>query len=174
MTTPWLTSVPLAMQLTLHVRGGLARERLRAALHVPALPAPNRWVPSSHGDVLWMGPEELLLAQEGSDVIELTDFLARAIGPAHGAAVDVSSARLALALEGAQVRDMLASCCSLDLHPRAFAEDACAQTLIGQAPIVLQRLPGPSLFRILVRPSYQDYVVRWLLRAGSGEVAKIE
>lgn len=157
-----LSRVPLAMQLALRVRGHAARVRLASALHISAMPSPNRWTASSHGDVLWLGPEEFLLAQPGSDLIALPTFLATAIGPSDGAVVDVSSARVALELDESDAREVLASCCALDLHPSAFAEDHCAQTLIGQVPVVLQRLPGPSSFRILVRPSLEDYVTRWL------------
>lgn len=162
MTGPRVESRVLAMQLCLRVWGEAARQRLAEALHIAALPATNRWVASTHGDVLWMSPDEWLLVQSGSDLLDLPTWLANAIGPAAGGVVDVSAARVGLVVAGDDARDVLASCCSLDLHERAFPEGACARTLLGQAPVVIQRLAGASSFLLLVPPSYEDYATRWL------------
>ena len=59
--------------------------------------------------------------------------------------------------------ELLASACPLDLHPRAWGDGRCAQTLFGAAPVLLQERSGAT--RIFVRPSFVDYVVDLLLAA---------
>ena len=54
--------------------------------------------------------------------------------------VDVSAQRTTLRLRGEHARDLLAGGCSLDLHPRVFGRGAAAQTLLGQAGVVLMAL----------------------------------
>ncbi len=67
------------------------------------------------------------------------------------------------------MRAPLASCCPLDLHPRAFAVGACAQSLVAKAPVLLQLLDGAPRWRLLVRPSLAAYVVSWLADAIAGD-----
>jgi sarcosine oxidase subunit gamma len=62
------------------------------------------------------------------------------------------------------VRDLLAAGCSLDLHPRAFAPDRCAQTLLARAQVILEQR-GEDAFRLHVRGSFAVYLASWLIDA---------
>ena len=85
-----------------------------------------------------------------------------------GSVVDVSAQRTTLRLRGEQVRDLLAGGCSLDLHPRVFGRGAAAQTLLGQAGVLLMALDDTgSHYQIVVRSSFAGYLTSWLLDAAT-------
>jgi sarcosine oxidase subunit gamma len=109
------------------------------------------------GECYWLGPDEWLVI--GAHDLET---LVRAVGPDEGAAVDVSASRLLLELEGPWARDVLASCCALDLHPRVFGPGHCAQTLVAKAPVLLCQTDEFPTYLLLVRRSLFSYVFSWL------------
>jgi sarcosine oxidase subunit gamma len=120
------------------------------------------------GDCFWLGPDEWLVA--GAPALE---ELEQAVGPEDGAAVEVSAGRVVFELKGASAREVLASCCALDLHPRVFGPGHCAQTLLAKAPVLIAQVGDVPAYRLFVRPSLVSYVVSWLedgiegVRAGS-------
>lgn len=153
-------------QLSLRARGD-ACARLAARLGLAALPAPNRVATTSVSDCLGLGPDEwLLVAARGADR-SFRDQLSATTGT-DGAVIDVSASRVPLRVAGPSARDVLASCCPLDLHPRRFGPGHCAQSLVAKAPVVLQQLDDVPAYRVLVRPSLVDFVVRWLADGLSG------
>ncbi|MEV5324931.1 2Fe-2S iron-sulfur cluster-binding protein [Nonomuraea sp. NPDC052634] len=79
--------------------------------------------------------------------------------------VDVSGQRTILELSGPGTEDVLITGCPLDLHPSAFAGHA--QTLLGKAPVVLERR-APDMYWIYVRSSFTRYMAEWLLDALQG------
>ena len=82
--------------------------------------------------------------------------------------VDVSAQRTTLRLRGEHVRDLLAGGCAVDLHPRVFGRGAAAQTLLGQAGVVLMALDDTGThYQIVVRSSFAGYVTSWLLDAAT-------
>jgi sarcosine oxidase, subunit alpha len=83
-----------------------------------------------------------------------------ALGPADG--VDVSAQRTTLELRGPRARDVLMTGCPLNLD--ALGVGACAQTLLGQAQVILYRT-APDTYRVLVRASFARYLADWLLDA---------
>jgi sarcosine oxidase subunit gamma len=101
---------------------------------------------------LWLGPDWHLMVDDA----EVPDLPA--------GAVDVSAQRTVLELSGPLARAVLAHGCSLDLHPRVFGPGSCAQTMLAKAQVVLHQTE-PETYRILVRGSFADYLVRWLLDA---------
>ena len=105
------------------------------------------------GDVLWLGPDEWLVLG-----CREADF------PEAAAAVDVSANRVVLELSGPDAADVLARGCSVDLHPSVFGAGRCAQTLLARAQVILVR-DDVDRFRILVRPSFADYLRAWLTDA---------
>ena len=109
------------------------------------------------GDVLWLGPDEWLVVGGREE-----DY------PGAAAAVDVSAERVCLELAGADVEDVLARGCSLDVHPSVFAPGRCAQTLLAKAPVILHRTDRET-FRIFVRPSFAPYLRSWLDDAMAGD-----
>ncbi len=80
--------------------------------------------------------------------------------PGARAAVDVSANRVCLELEGSDAAEVLARGCALDLHPSVFPPGSCAQTLFARAQVILYRT-DEHVFRMLVRPSYADYLRAW-------------
>ncbi len=169
------TLVPLGprSQIDLRARGG-AVERVAKYLSIPALPAPNRFVATPRGDCFWLGPEEWLVVGPPSSRAETLEALERAVGPEDGAAVDLSASRVLFELQGPKARDVLASCCALDLHPRVFEPGSCAQTLLAKAQVLLSNVDGAPTYRLLVRPSLAEYVVSWLVDGIEGVRAEPE
>jgi sarcosine oxidase subunit gamma len=157
-----LTHAGQFAQIDLRARGD-ARSRVASALGVQHLPAPNRSARARHGDCLWLGPEEWLLVAPADQRLMLESTMAAAIGPDDGAAIDVSAGRCVLELAGLDAREVLASCCALDLHQRTFAPDHCAQTLVARAPVLIHQIDAAPTYRIFVPPSLADYVGAWLV-----------
>jgi sarcosine oxidase subunit gamma len=168
-----VTLVRLGRRSQISVRArNRAVARVAACLSIPALPAPNRFVATRDGQCLWLGPDEWLVVGPESSRAETLDALERAVAPDDGAAVDVSSSRLLLELKGRGARDVLASCCALDLHPRAFGPGSCAQTLLAKAPALLSQKDETPTYWLFVRPSYAAYVGSWLADAIEGVEAE--
>jgi sarcosine oxidase, subunit gamma len=105
---------------------------------------------TSVGNVLWLGPDEWLVFGAREE-----DY------PDAAAAVDVSANRVCFELVGDDAEDVLAQGCSLDLHPSVFPPGRCAQTLLARAQVILHRTDATT-FRILVRPSFSNYLLAWL------------
>ena len=105
-----------------------------------------------------------LLHHRGGE--ELEAALRAAVAESSGVAVDVSAQRTTLRLSGADARDVLAKGSSLDLHPSAFGPGTAAQTMLGQANVVLIPLSDKGTdYRILVRQSFARYLAEWLIDA---------
>ena len=106
------------------------------------------------GDAIWLGPDEWLVLGGREE-----DYAGQS------AAVDVSANRVCLELSGDGAADVLARGCALDLHPSVFPPGRCAQTLVARAQVILYRTDEG--FRLLVRPSFADYLRAWLRDAGA-------
>lgn len=157
------TLVPLELrsQIDVRARGG-AVSRVASSLSLSSLPEPNRFVATPMGDCFWLGPDEWLVVGPETSRAETLSVLERAVGREEGGAVDVTSSRVLFELRGPKARDVLASCCALDLHPRVFAPGHCAQTLVAKAPVLLAQIDEKPTYRLWVRPSFASYVVSWL------------
>ena len=123
----------------------LAIERQVSLRGEPPMP-PN----TVAGDAIWLGPDEWLVLGGREE-----DY------PDAWAAVDVSAARVCLELAGEGAADVLARGCAIDLHESVFPPGTCAQTLVARAQVILYRTDEHT-FRLLVRPSYVDYLRAWL------------
>jgi sarcosine oxidase, subunit gamma len=136
-------------------------------LGVDTLPATSSTaVPGRDTTVIWFGPREWLITSEGRAGEELEATLREAVSEHGGAAVDVSAQRTTLRLRGAHARDVIAKGCSLDLHPAVFGPGAAAQTMLGQAGVVLIPLSDNGTdYRIIVRSSFAGYLADWLIDA---------
>jgi len=154
-------------QIGLRARGP-AVSRLAVRLEAPSLPAVNRVRETPLGDLFGLGPDEFLLVGALSSRATSLRTLEEALGREDGAAVDLSSARQVLELSGESARDVLASCCPLDLHASVFAPGHCAQTVLAKAPILITLRSGNGPFELYVRPSLAAYVVSWLVDGMEG------
>ena len=138
-----------------------------------ALPTtPSTYVENETVTAIWLGPDEWLITSPVRTPEELETGLREAVSAGgaefDGTVVDVSAQRTTVALRGEHARDLLAGGCSLDLHPRVFGRGAAAQTLLGQAGIVLTALDDTGThYQIVVRSSFASYLTSWLLDAAT-------
>jgi sarcosine oxidase subunit gamma len=154
-----LTTVPFLAQVGLRLDpDGPAAARLAAVLG-SELPGPNRAVGAHR--VLWLGPDEWLVVAADGQEDALVASLAAAVGE-DGAVIDLSANRTGLELSGAFARDVLATCCTIDFHPRVFGPGQCVQTLIQKAGVLIDQRTDDT-YLLLVRPSFAAYVAEWLL-----------
>jgi sarcosine oxidase subunit gamma len=136
-----------------------------AHLGVELPTAPCTWVQGETAAVIWLGPDEWLVTSPFSTPEALDAGLRTAVA-GHGAVVDVSGQRTTLRLHGVHARDLLATGCALDLHPRAFPAGTAAQTTVGLAGVVLLALDDTAGdFRLIVRSSFARHLAGWLLDA---------
>ena len=157
------------LRTVLSVRATVAaRGRVASAIGLEAMPGAS-WGAGGRGgcDCLWVRPDEWLVVAPVGDRESLLAELATAVGPNDGAVVDISASRVAIDVIGPRSRDVLAACCPLDLHPRVFAVGQCAQSLVGRAPVLVQRLAGEDAWRVYVRPSLAGHVVSWFTDAAA-------
>jgi len=143
-----------------------------------ALPTtPSTYIESETATAIWLGPDEWLITSPFRTPEELETRLREAAGAGgvavdgagfDGSVVDVSAQRTTLRLRGNHIRDLLAGGCSLDLHPRVFARGTAAQTLLGQAGVLLMALDDTGThYQIIVRSSFAGYLTSWLLDAAT-------
>jgi sarcosine oxidase subunit gamma len=158
-----LREVAFLAQVNVRLTPGTAEARAVESALGARLPAePNTAATGGGRDVLWLGPDEwLVVAPEGTGA-ETEAAVRQALGGRFGTAVDVSANRAVLELAGPAAREVLATCCGLDLHPRVFGPGQCAQTLLAKAQVVLQQVDDRPAYRLFVRPSFGAYVVAWL------------
>lgn len=138
-----------------------------AALGIAALPTtPSTTITGPDITALWFGPQEWLVTSTAHAGEDLEARLREAVADHGGAAVDVSAQRTVIRLQGAHARGVLAKACSLDLHPSVFTTGTAAQTMLGQANVVLIPLDDNGTdYRILVRASFARYLAEWLIDA---------
>lgn len=148
------------------VRLGAVSPDVSSELGVDLPTVPNTWVPADGGRAAWLGPDEWLLSSTAETPDEFAARIRAAVLPLGGSATDVSAQRIGLRLTGARVRDVLAKGCSIDLHPRVFGRGSSAQTMLGQAGVVLLALSDAADdVVVLVRSSFAGYLADWLLDA---------
>jgi sarcosine oxidase subunit gamma len=110
-------------------------------------------------DVLWLGPDEWLVVGDAGTESAIVDEIESALAERHRSIVDVSANRIAFDLTDGLER--LANACGLDLHPVHWMPGMCAQTLFGQAQLILQQRDERTT-RVFVRPSFVGYVEQLL------------
>jgi sarcosine oxidase, subunit gamma len=126
---------------------------------------PATWVETDTVRVIWLGPDEWLVTSPFQTPQGLESGLRDAVD-GRGAVVDVSAQRATLWLTGKHARDLLSAGCSVDLHPRVFGRGSATQALIGLTSVVLVALDDSGTsYHLLVRASFAQYLVDWLLDA---------
>ncbi len=155
-------AAPVASQAAL--RGRLTDQAFRAAAET-ALGAP---LPEDSRRSAVQGP--LTLLRLGPDywlALHATDaaFAERLEAAGAPRALDLSSARTQLRLDGPGARDLLSVGCQIDLRPRTFPAGAFAQTPIGNATAILHAT-GDDAFAILIARSFAQSWLGWLAHAG--------
>ncbi|AHH96528.1 sarcosine oxidase subunit gamma [Kutzneria viridogrisea] len=161
-----LRELPFPSQVDLRLDPvGTAANRVAQSLGTPLPVVPNTVVVSGDRHTLWLGPDEWLVVGPDGDAPVVVRALREALGTEPGSVVDVSANRVVLELSGARARDVLEQGCSIDLHPRAFGPERCAQTLLARANVLLYQVNEMPTYWVMVRPSFAEYLVSWLLDA---------
>ncbi len=164
-----LETVPFLAQVDLRVDpAGAAAQRVAEALGLP-LPEANRVSAAGGRRAIWLSPDEWLVVAADGEERSLVALLEDAVA-GEGSVVDLSANRTGLRLAGPTAREVLATCCSLDLHPRVFGPGQCAQTLIQKAGVLIEQRADDD-YLLLVRPSFAAYVAEWLLDGMAGLAA---
>ena len=114
---------------------------------------------------LWLGPDEWLVLGPPGAGPEIVAEYHRALEELHRSVVDVGASRVALEVSGPRAKDVMAKGCGLDLDRRAWTAGSCAQTLLARVPVILHEREETT--GVLVRPSYSNYLVDWLLGAAA-------
>lgn len=130
------------------------------------LPTKPNTVASREHDIYWLGPNEWMLVGEHSAASQAAVALSEILAPQHAAVNDLSGGQVSYRLSGSGASQLLSKGCALDLHPSVFGPEACAQTGLAKASVIIRPLQGESGFDVIVRRSFSDYLWRWLLRAG--------
>jgi sarcosine oxidase subunit gamma len=147
---PFLTMVSIRVE-----PGSDTARRIEGVLGT-GLPAKCGEVTGHVHSVLWLGPDEWLVVAEpdAGDTIVLE--LETALAGHHRSVLDVSANRIVYELTDGLER--LASSCGLDLDPSRWRPGVCAQTLFGQAQVILHQRDERTT-RVFVRPSFAGYLV---------------
>ena len=160
--------LPFRAILVLHGRTGVPRfaQGVARVLGRPPPDVPNTFVETRFGEegvvIAWAGPEEWFVIGQEEGTSGLRVALRQAIPEADGAVVDVSSGFTLLSIEDRQARDLVATGCPVDVHPREFGPGRCAQTLFaGTGVSLLQRDETPR-FEMMVRRSHARWLWRWM------------
>lgn len=162
-----LSLMPGAEQTILNLRGYTGdRAFMQTVQEVAGLDLPTRVTRVTRGQgltALCLGPNEwLVLAPRSAYGVLYNGLKSKFEKSCSGSVVDVSHNYKTFLLAGDASTDVLNRGCTLDLHPRVFTKDTCAQTWLARAPILIYGLePGPG-FAIMVRNSYAPYCGNWL------------
>ncbi|HEX6579334.1 MAG TPA: sarcosine oxidase subunit gamma family protein [Actinomycetota bacterium] len=122
-------------------------------------PEPNTATTWNDRDVLWLGPDEWLVVADPGTVPAIARELDTALTGHPHSVIDVGANRIAFDLtEGLE---LLATGCGLDLDPSRWRPGMCAQTLLGQAQVILHQRDERTT-RVFVRPSFAGYLTQLL------------
>jgi sarcosine oxidase subunit gamma len=162
-----MREVPFATQINLRVDPkSPAADRIGTALGVMLPHQPGEVAVGDDWVVLWLGPDEWLIVGPENISARVQTLLREALGEDFGAVTEVSSHRTIIEVSGPHAREVLAKGCAIDLHPRSFGRDQCAQTLLARAQVVLvcRDVRVPSYW-LMIRSSFARYVADWLADA---------
>ena len=132
-----------------------------------ALPTqPNMFVQKQELRVFWLAPDEWLIVtpQAESDLVEKLDSVLEGV---HHAVTPLTGGQTVIRITGPTAREVLAQGCTLDLHQTVFGPNYSAQTLLAHVPVLICLVNGmnreDSIFDVVVRRSFADYLARWLV-----------
>jgi heterotetrameric sarcosine oxidase gamma subunit len=128
------------------------------------LPPPGKWAAGGEANSIWIQPGNWLLEAEPSPP---GVFQARVAAAAAnlGVAVDQSSGRNVIHLEGPPAYSVLATICRLDLHPRVFGPGSAAATRVAHVACVIRLADEKPSFDLIVGSTYARWLIEGLLEA---------
>jgi sarcosine oxidase, subunit gamma len=120
-----------------------------------ALPLePNTLATTDALTAIWMGPRSWLLVAGSASPLVAYAAQRDALNEAGGALFDVSAGRVAWTITGPRVATVLAKHCPLDFHPRAFAANTCAQSLLGHVNALFIKHDDAPACTVMVARSF--------------------
>ena len=127
---------------------------------------PNRVACTADSCLHWLSPDEWLIVSTLSATL-IEKELAESLAGRHYALVNLSGGQTVLRIGGLRARDILASDCTLDFHPRGFRHGDCRQSLLGGAPVLIRRVGEVDdvAFDLVVRRSFSRHLFDWLTDA---------
>ena len=132
-----------------------------------ALPVEPNTLTSGEHCVCWLGPDEWLIMVAATTVTALLERLRGSLDGQHVAINDLSGGQVALRLNGADARSVLAKGCTLDFHRDEFPPGSCAQSGLGKANALFACASDADSIDVVVRRSFLTYVNKWFETAGS-------
>ncbi|GJL81183.1 MAG: sarcosine oxidase subunit gamma [marine bacterium B5-7] len=136
-----------------------------AGIKLPLVP--NRVIHNLDGDntvtAYWLGPDEWLMANVDENTVDQFDAMEHALTNSFHSLTNISSAMTRIHLGGDCAVEILSQGTTFDIDERSFTVDACAQTMLAKSSVLIAR--ATSGFDLLVRRSFADYLLRWLLDA---------
>jgi sarcosine oxidase subunit gamma len=141
-------------------------QRLASTLGFALPVVPNTTTSQNDRRALWLGPDEwLVVGPDGQQEI-LEQALRSGLNGAFGSIVDASAERTLLEISGARTPEILAHGVPIDLDPRSFGPNRCAQTLLAKAQVIIERRDDSGFF-LYVRTAFASYTAEWLLDAAA-------
>ena len=129
---------------------------------------PNTFHEASDIRIHWLGPDEWLVLAPMTHIHLFEKINSAWTGLQH-AVTDITGGQTVVRIEGERAREVLNQGCTLDLHQRVFQVGQCAQSLLAHVPVLISRNSdnGNAIcrFDLVVRRSYADHLVRWLVDA---------
>jgi sarcosine oxidase, subunit gamma len=161
-----VTMAEVGHRTIINIRGTASDPAFASAVQAATgvtLPSAANTVSSGGGrQILWLGPNEWWVTGADGEADALVEKLRENFMGQHATACDVSESRAILVLKGPRAREVLMRGVSLDLHPREFHVDQCAQTGLSRANVLLHLIDDAPTFEIYVLKSFSDYLWRWL------------
>lgn len=161
-----LTERTLRTQINLRGAGAGFRAAVTAACGCELPVDAGKVVRGDACDIAWLGPDEWLLASTTLDPAATVDALRAGLTGQHCAVTDVSGARRVFRIAGPRAVDVLAKGTTIDLHPRVFGPDRCAQTQVGKAAVLIVQIDATPAFDVYVARSFAPYLRLWLIESG--------
>lgn len=108
-------------------------------------------------------PGRYLIAADADD---LPQRFEAALPSADAAVTDLSHGRTILRLEGPAAASVLAQCVAIDLHPAAFPDNRCAQTMIHHIDVLIIRR-AEEAFDLWALRGFAEALAEWILDAAA-------
>lgn len=119
---------------------------------VAGLPVPSTGVQAAAADdvmrIFATGPGRFVVVARDDPYVEYA--LVQRIAAEQASIVDLTHSRAVLRLSGARARDVLAKCCSVDLHQREFPGNGFVQCKLGHLAVWLHQIEATSAFDLFV------------------------
>lgn len=129
-----------------------------------APPSPREQIVTTGLTLAWLAPGEWMATGPELQIAEWVLRIAVA-GDEDALAVDITHARTAFVVAGAEARSAIAAHCPLDLCPELFGVNSVARSLLGETGMFIARLTDGedgARFRIIVDQTMAAYAARML------------